>query len=47
MNPSSSVAIPVSQLVAGSAPMRQNNPEHGWARVAPAVRSAIVGSLRP
>ena len=31
MNPSSSVAIPVSQSVAGSAPMKQNNPEHGWA----------------
>src|SRR6266581_1960404 len=46
MNPSSPVAIPVSQLVAGSAPMKQNKPEHGWGCVRSAVRSVMLTSSR-
>ena len=40
MNPSSPVAISVSQLAAGSAPMKQNKPEHGCAWVLPAGSAA-------
>ena len=46
MKPSSSMAIPVSQLVAGSAPMKQNNAEHGWTRVVLLIRSVMLTSWR-
>ena len=47
MKPSSPVAIPASQLVAGSAPMKQNKPEHGWAcTVSAAARERPTDAAR-